>query len=481
MMFQWTFLCSIFLILFCECHLQETNETETQLAFKQLLRVKTLPSLGERNYANPLLASPPRYMFQLYEKYRRGDVNVNRGNTVRSILPFKGVLDDSDVLLFNVSCLNKQSETLLRSELHLNKRKKIKWINKRLVDHPSYRLLIYCSPDDMKLLNIINLTIYGHWQLIDFTNFIRECRQHRLDLAGDTILVVKGQGLNSNNDYIDIPMRNLIRIDQAPFLIVFSHDKRTTKQNDDLSEKFYDKFKLNYDVLIDKQETKVLTSSDDGLHPLKRLVRALDYVTKRKTLMSWVDTNEFPENSVVYETNLISKIGPKMLNERKRKKQSSKSLILNGQVNSPFGHKRRIKKKQKGSNNLPTSWQNRNYKGKSVLKTANEAVPGACGCKRKNLSLTFAEMGWHDVIAPEKFEAFYCSGECTFPISMESKPSNHAIIQSLVNAAGVKAEVPAPTCVANSMSSLTLLYLDENGEVVLKNYPEMIAETCSCR
>jgi len=61
------------------------------------------------------------------------------------------------------------------------------------------------------------------------------------------------------------------------------------------------------------------------------------------------------------------------------------------------------------------------------------------------------------------------------------RPSNHATIQSLVHAVGLDPEVPAPCCVPDKLSSITLLYFDENGNVVLKNYPNMTVQKCACR
>ena len=61
------------------------------------------------------------------------------------------------------------------------------------------------------------------------------------------------------------------------------------------------------------------------------------------------------------------------------------------------------------------------------------------------------------------------------------KPSNHATIQSLVHAIGIPANVPAPCCVPDTLSSVTLLFFDENRNVVLKNYPAMSVQSCACR
>lgn len=61
------------------------------------------------------------------------------------------------------------------------------------------------------------------------------------------------------------------------------------------------------------------------------------------------------------------------------------------------------------------------------------------------------------------------------------RPSNHATIQSIVKAVGIIPGVPEPCCTPDKMNSLSVLFLDESRNVVLKIYPNMSVESCSCR
>ncbi|CAL8366397.1 unnamed protein product [Gadus morhua 'NCC'] len=104
------------------------------------------------------------------------------------------------------------------------------------------------------------------------------------------------------------------------------------------------------------------------------------------------------------------------------------------------------------------------------------------GCSRKNLRVDFADIGWSEwVVAPEAFEAYYCSGTCGFPMPKATGPSNHATIQSIVRAVGISPGVPEPCCVPDQMSPLAVLYRDEARSPVLKVYPNMSVRSCSCR
>ncbi|NWX39586.1 BMP3 protein, partial [Steatornis caripensis] len=103
-------------------------------------------------------------------------------------------------------------------------------------------------------------------------------------------------------------------------------------------------------------------------------------------------------------------------------------------------------------------------------------------CARRYLKVDFADIGWSEwIISPKSFDAYYCSGECQFPIPKALKPSNHATIQSIVRAVGVVPGIPEPCCVPEKMSSLSILFFDENKNVVLKVYPNMTVESCACR
>lgn len=102
-------------------------------------------------------------------------------------------------------------------------------------------------------------------------------------------------------------------------------------------------------------------------------------------------------------------------------------------------------------------------------------------CKRHSMNVDFAEVGWSDwIVAPPGYEAYYCRGECNFPIPAHLNTTNHAIVQTMVNSVN-PSQVPKPCCVPTQLSSISMLYLDDNNKVVLKNYNEMVVTACGCR
>lgn len=101
-------------------------------------------------------------------------------------------------------------------------------------------------------------------------------------------------------------------------------------------------------------------------------------------------------------------------------------------------------------------------------------------CRRHRLFVDFKAVGWNDwIVAPRGYHAFYCSGECRFPLADHMNSSSHAVVQTMLNS--VNAKVPKPCCVPTDLSPIAMLYLDQHDMVVLKTYQDMVVEGCGCR
>ncbi|KAJ2950094.1 hypothetical protein O0L34_g11436 [Tuta absoluta] len=102
-------------------------------------------------------------------------------------------------------------------------------------------------------------------------------------------------------------------------------------------------------------------------------------------------------------------------------------------------------------------------------------------CQRRPLFVDFADVGWSDwIVAPHGYDAYYCQGDCPFPLADHLNGTNHAIVQTLVNSVN-PAAVPKACCVPTQLSSISMLYMDDVNNVVLKNYQDMMVVGCGCR
>ncbi|KAM4692473.1 growth/differentiation factor 5 [Rhinophrynus dorsalis] len=102
-------------------------------------------------------------------------------------------------------------------------------------------------------------------------------------------------------------------------------------------------------------------------------------------------------------------------------------------------------------------------------------------CSKKPLHVNFKDMGWDDwIIAPLEYEAYHCEGLCEFPLRSHLEPTNHAVIQTLMNS--MDPETTPPTCcVPTKLSPISILYIDSANNVVYKQYEDMVVEACGCR
>ena len=69
-------------------------------------------------------------------------------------------------------------------------------------------------------------------------------------------------------------------------------------------------------------------------------------------------------------------------------------------------------------------------------------------------------------MAPEGYDLGVCVGMCEYS-------NNYAMVQELMGGEGSK-------CVPIKFSPLSVLYLNDTGQVVLKKYSDMVIEECGC-
>ncbi|KAM3841485.1 growth/differentiation factor 6 [Vipera latastei] len=102
-------------------------------------------------------------------------------------------------------------------------------------------------------------------------------------------------------------------------------------------------------------------------------------------------------------------------------------------------------------------------------------------CTKKALHVNFKDLGWDDwIIAPLEYEAYHCEGVCDFPLRSHLEPTNHAIIQTLMNSMDPGATPPS-CCVPAKLTPISILYTDAGNNVVYKQYEDMVVESCGCR
>lgn len=102
-------------------------------------------------------------------------------------------------------------------------------------------------------------------------------------------------------------------------------------------------------------------------------------------------------------------------------------------------------------------------------------------CQRWPLYVDFEEIGWSGwIVSPRGYNAYHCKGSCPFPLGQNMRPTNHATVQSIINALKLVRGIQTPCCVPDKLYSINLLYFDDDENVVLKQYNDMVAGSCGC-
>ncbi|MED6290003.1 hypothetical protein CHARACLAT_008584 [Characodon lateralis] len=467
-----------------------------------------------------------RHMLRLYDKYNKEN-RLKEGNTIRT---FRAIQDPADHrIMYRLNLTNLQeSEDILSATFHflLDKHTHIKpWFCKRFKSpschststHPSLSISLQfrslSSGSEVRYgpvgSSLGNVTFYPHrrgvWQMKDVTQIIKEARD-------------RGQFLVSLE--LDFGQQHHIKREEIfsavsmPYLLLYANDQALAEPNS---------------VAASLQRYDPISEGAELLHKSYSSPR-LKERTRRETnpLPGSVQNNELPEvdyrpsgyrKDDLWEINWPLALKPKFKPKRKHTTSTSQDkgreeqrkaepptfteeditaqqIKIDGSTNKtlkvgfmPFIGDRKKNERSKGGKN-GGKLKGRANTQSSVLtfdeQTMRKARRRQWGhdrrCSRRNLRVDFADIGWSEwVIAPLSFDAYYCAGACGFPMPQVTRPSNHATIQSIVRAVGIIPGIPEPCCVPENMSPLAVLFLDESRNLVLKVYPNMSVQSCSCR
>ncbi|XP_061584089.1 bone morphogenetic protein 7-like [Cololabis saira] len=144
-------------------------------------------------------------------------------------------------------------------------------------------------------------------------------------------------------------------------------------------------------------------------------------------------------------------------------------------VRSAHGHKGRQSNRSRAQKAVQEA-----MKVAETAAVSDNVVFSKEGCKKRELYVSFRDLGWQDwIIAPEGYAAYYCEGECAFPLNSYMNATNHAIVQTLVHFINPET-VPKPCCAPTQLHGISVLYFDDSSNVILKKYPNMVVRACGC-
>ncbi|KAG7214462.1 hypothetical protein INR49_026893 [Caranx melampygus] len=369
------------------------------------------------------------HMQMLYAKYNRAGFPFKDGNTVRS---FKAHWD-----------LQNSTQGCSRS-------KSCGRHGPRRHSHIHMVIWSFASMDNkMRTLGHVRINVstlyrdFISWQWKDITRVVNQAKHHDELLIG---IDVASQGPQ--------PWKKLLS-DRSPYILVYANDSAISEPES---------------VVATLQRHHSVGGEGSASHSFHKLGLREQNNTEQEqprprqkrsvNVLLPLQNNELPGPEYPYETTGWDETSPYEPFENKQARRPRKKTRKNQRHKMPLLQfdEQTIKKARKKQWNEPRN------------------------CARRYLKVDFADIGWSEwIISPKSFDAYYCSGSCQFPMPKALKPSNHATIQSIVRAVGVVPGIPEPCCVPEKMSSLSILFFDEDKNVVLKVYPNMTVDSCACR
>ncbi|XP_076856930.1 bone morphogenetic protein 3 [Brachyhypopomus gauderio] len=393
------------------------------------------------------------HMQMLYTKYNSAGFPMKDGNTVRSFKAHLGTFNNKELQIFNLTSLTK-SEDVLSATLHYytgdvqhrcTRPKSCARAGPRRQANAHLNIWSFSPVDNSTrslgrfLINVSSIyRDFTSWHWKDVTNVVNQAKRNGELLIGITI---EPQGRQ--------PWKRPL-VDRSPYILVYANDSAISEPESVVS------------TLQRHRGSLVPGLRKLGLHNRNsssphRLKRSVDVLLP-------LQNNELPGPEYPYEPTTWDETTTYDAAEKKPAKRPRKKPRKNQQ-------------QQQNHKNVLLQFDEQTIK-KARKKQWNEPK----NCARRYLKVDFADIGWSEwIISPKSFDAYYCSGSCQFPMPKALKPSNHATIQSIVRAVGVIPGIPEPCCVPEKMSSLTVLFLDEDMNVILKAYPNMSVDSCACR
>ncbi|XP_035670031.1 bone morphogenetic protein 2-like [Branchiostoma floridae] len=403
------------------------DQDEPVTEYEAIERLKKVFGLPERPPAPKRHFRPPQYMLDLYNTISAPDgivrfPNPLSANVVRSF-PDKDVLHRS-FFFFNVSSVSV-TENVLDAELHLFKvrpRYTSKFMMRR---QHFYEVRVYqiMAPklawqvDGNRLVSSRLIGLHGSgWEVFNIKPAVQDWVADKNANFGLLVTIASLTGSSLDQGLIRFAKRKEHHRSKEPILVLFSDDGRPRSA----SAATYESMETSNIRYCNGEDYDYYDSTSTNQEILNNY-----YDPSPDTQQQWRN-----ERTNTVEKTVIRK------NNRTRVERAAQRY-----------------------------------------KTNRQFEP----CTRRNLYVDFDAIGWSGwIISPKGYNAYHCKGKCPFPLGQSQKPTNHATVQSIMNALRLQEDVGQPCCVPNKLYSINLLYFDDEENVILKQYDDMVAANCGC-
>ncbi|XP_033097122.1 bone morphogenetic protein 3-like [Anneissia japonica] len=415
---------------------------------------------------------PHRYILRILEPLVKNDTALEKGSTVYSFAAEKkSTCGEKHMFVLKLKP-KSEKKNIIKAELYVNNRKPLQPSQFNNTGMSELVIVVYDVQNPNQCLKVGTFGIDDFegdgWQKIDIKTILSQLSE---GLTKRAVLGVsfkirnrksdENNEIDHKNDWWDRLMskKKMLQKRGRPFILVHVED---TAVDADLTSMPFQRLSDTMKSTINSRQRRSV------ILPEPKPINESDHYI-------YLMTNEYPPAPPVEVVPSPEVKFPAFLdqNSRRRKERKHTKRRKNRRKNGviPFG--------QETTKPL-TPLSNKADEIVHLQKPENEDYKNTEGlCSLRKLSVNFKDLGWESfVIAPELFTPNYCAGSCPYPLQKSLNPTNNALILSMVKSMGV--QVPAPCCVPTKMSSISILYLDEEMNVLLRNYPNMQVESCGC-
>ncbi|XP_072520994.1 bone morphogenetic protein 10 [Salminus brasiliensis] len=429
--------------------LEQDSEVDLQSLLEnlrgQFLRTFNLTGRGPPMQPGAPRVEPPEYMLELYNRFANDRTAMPSANIVRS---FKN--EDSSPcnlgnngirrhpLLFNVSMPHHERVmaaelrlyTLVQADRHLyagvDRKVTIYEVVQRAINSSQPRrgdVFEEGGEEETQLAELASRQVYGMdngWESFDMTAAVRHW--HKSDSSTTHRLEVHIASLNTQN-----------KAEQNGS--EFGGSSTGGKMEIDTSPE-------------EKHKPLMIVFSNDQSGDHRGDKQELSEMIKHETTGPGLN-----DNLELELTDLWEELGAVGQEEQNKEEELDEEALLQMRSNLIYDTASRIRRNAKGNQ-----------------------------CKKSSLYVDFKDIGWDSwILEPQGYEAYECTGICTYPLTKHVTPTKHAIVQTLVSIKSPD-KVSRACCVPTKLDPISLLYLDDAGVVTYQyKFEGMVVAECGCR
>ncbi|XP_076296717.1 bone morphogenetic protein 2 [Lasioglossum baleicum] len=466
----------------------EDNHALRDEALEKLQQVLGIRSHGEKTGRRKV---PPQFMVELYNNVADSS-GVTRGRNPYNAKVVRSFIERdtsmSRFYFFNITGL-EVDESVLEAELHLyRKRTSAKTAHPSTLASAYYLIRVYQvldeksldAPQQHKLLNVRYVGAHASgWQIFNVKQAVLAWLSGEPNLG----LLVTASTLFEDQVDVEFSRRNEYHHSKQPILVLFDDDGRSDQSNKKMIPRYYaygNNNEVEGEVSYDEEDEKIDLKNEYNDKSLDRRSRKgqpeearweggerSEFFQRQKRTQSKDLEDEQFSNRRRREATSLS--------DRHENPFSNDALFLSMDIYRRAMRRGRLDHRR-------SKLRVKNRREKRATKSHASVQQNVTECSRHELYVDFKEIGLSSsIIAPVGYSANHCKGVCESPLSQDQQPTNHATIQGIVHKMGLAQDIERPCCVPTKLLGTPILFFDDNENIILKNYQDMIADRCGCR